>query len=107
MARRYRVALVGANLGWHGCVRPSCRHCVDQGRRLPKRRVVLVGANLGWHGCNRSARRLFGVTLKRAERACHFVAESLGAPITRTGRIMEGQGVHAEGHGPSGDEHFA
>ena len=70
-------------------------------------RVALVGANLGWHGCNRSARRLFGVTLKRAERACHFVAESLGAPITRTGRIMEGQGVHVEGHGPSGDEHFA
>lgn len=40
--------------------------------------------------------------------ALHFVAESLDLPITRIGRIMEGQGVHTEGHdGPSGYEHFA
>jgi thiamine-monophosphate kinase len=36
------------------------------------------------------------------------LAESLDVPITRIGRIMEGQGVHTEGHdGPSGYEHFA
>ncbi|WP_301910975.1 hypothetical protein [Stenotrophomonas indicatrix] len=71
-------------------------------------RVALVGANLGWHGCNSSARHLSGVTLIRAEQACHYVAESLGVPITRIGHITEGQGVHTEVHdGPSGDEHFA
>jgi hypothetical protein len=43
----------------------------------------------------------------RCRRYCalHYVAESLGVPITRIGRIMEGQGVHTEGHdGPSGYE---
>lgn len=46
----------------------------------------------------------------RCRRYCalHYVAESLGVPITRIGRTMEGQGVHTEVHdGPSGYEHFA
>lgn len=39
--------------------------------------------------------------------ALHVIARSLDLPITRIGRILEGQGVHAEGHdGPSGYQHF-
>lgn len=40
--------------------------------------------------------------------ALHYLAESLELSLTRIGRIMEGQGVHTEGHdGASGYEHFA
>lgn len=40
--------------------------------------------------------------------ALHYLAESLELSLTRIGRIMEGQGVHTEGHdGTSGYEHFA
>ena len=40
--------------------------------------------------------------------ALHAVAESLRLPLTRIGRIVEGQGVQCEGEtGPGGYQHFA
>ncbi|MDT3501575.1 hypothetical protein [Stenotrophomonas maltophilia] len=40
--------------------------------------------------------------------ALHYLAESLGLPLTRIGRIAEGQGVHVGGDvADGGYQHFA
>ena len=36
------VALVGANLGWHGCVSRACQQRVGQGRHLPRREHLVL-----------------------------------------------------------------